>query len=218
MIKNFDDFFKFMTKPVVVAIYLAVVIVSFIYWDRPVTEYFFQLQLEQHHPWLLWITRLAWGGLYIVPLLILTVILRYIVKSDYWKPCFFLWLSVIIPSLANLVAKVTFGRSRPTLWLGKAEYGFHWFKMKAVYWSFPSGHTITMMGFVFGLSVLYPRYLKAFIIVGLLIVSTRILLLAHFVSDVMIATYLAMVIVYALTKFLKSKARWAQQLFNVESR
>ena len=73
-----------------------------------------------------------------------------------------------------------------------------------------------MMGFVFGLSVLYPRYLKVFIVIGLLVVSTRVLLLAHFISDVMIATYLAMVIVYGLTKFLKSKARWAQQLLNVE--
>ena len=104
----------------------------------------------------------------------------------------FLWLCVLVPSLVCLVLKVLLGRARPDLLFNEHLYGFFGLKTHAPYWSFPSGHTTTVMGFVFGLSVLFPRKCYLFILAGSIVVLSRILLTHHYLSDVMAASYLAL--------------------------
>jgi len=102
--------------------------------------------------------------------------------------------------------KVIFGRARPDMLFNDQLYGFYGLQTHAQFWSFPSGHTTTVMGFVFGLCALFPRHCVAFILTGLIVVSTRILLTHHFLSDVLIASYLALLEVGLLYCIMWRKA------------
>jgi membrane-associated phospholipid phosphatase len=103
------------------------------------------------------------------------------------------------------------GRARPELWLEYKQYGFYWFKFTKMYWSFPSSHATTIMGLLIGLSLLFPRTVLFSIIPALLIMSSRVLLYQHFVSDILTAIYLTLIesgiLVYCLREqkwFLKA--------------
>ena len=206
MVTPFERLFGVMTKPWVVVGYLVLIILSILYFDKPIAYYFHDLDLKKTRPVLGWVTNLGLGGLYLVPLFILALFFRYVYHNKKWEErAWFLWLCVLISSLVCLVLKISFGRSRPDLLFSEHLYGFFGLKMSAYFWSFPSGHTTTIMSMAFGLSVLFPRYWYAFILVGLMIVCSRVMLTHHYLSDVMIAGYLALVEVGLIHYWLHRK-------------
>ena len=95
--------------------------------------------------------------------------------------------------VVNLVLKIVFSRARPDLLFSQQWYGFYGFKFSAPFWSFPSGHATTIMGFVFALCALWPKYRYLFLLYGVLIALSRVVLTHHYLSDVMVASYLALV-------------------------
>jgi membrane-associated phospholipid phosphatase len=108
--------------------------------------------------------------------------------------------------LANFVGfilKVIFSRSRPDLFLNHNLFGFFWFKLNDSYWSFPSGHTITIISVASGLSVLFARFFYPLFAFAILIVLTRVLLYYHYLSDVMMGFYLSIMIVGFFAEHLK---------------
>lgn len=213
MITTVEKLYQVMTKPLVAIAYLGLIFISFMFWDKPIAEYFFSLHLEQGYPWLLMVTKLAWGGFIIPGLLLLALALRFVFNNDKWRQAFFVWLCIVVPSLVALVFKISLARARPTLWLGQEIYGFQWLKLKASYWSFPSGHTINFMGLMFGLSILYPRYFMPLMLIGVVVISTRVLLIAHYLSDVMMAMYLSLVIIGMMQQWLQNRFAWGQALW-----
>lgn len=210
-----EKLFQLMIKPWVALSYLGLIVVSYCYWDKPVAEYFFSMHVAQSYPWVKILTNLGWGGFYIPGLLLLSLALRFIFRSESWRPVFFVWLCVVIPSLVALVVKIVLARARPSLWLGSSLYGFQWLKFHAPFWSFPSGHTVNIMGLVFGASWLYPRCFKPLLGIGLLVVATRIALLAHYLSDVLAAMYLSLIVIGLMQRWLHNQSAW--KLFLRES-
>ncbi|WP_133126935.1 phosphatase PAP2 family protein [Legionella nagasakiensis] len=205
--KPFDRLFSTLTKPWIAAAYWGFIILSFLYFDQPIAFFFYDLDLDAHVPFLKWITNLGLGGIYFVSLFLLAFVFRYVYRKPQWEAqAWFLWLCVVIPSLVCLVLKITLGRARPHLLFYDGLYGFYGLKTHASYWSLPSGHTTTMMGFVFGLSILFPRYGYAFIIGGLTVALSRILLTNHYLSDVLAASYLALVEIGLLLCWLRHKS------------
>ncbi len=204
--RPFERLLAIMIKPWVVILYMGLIMLSFLYLDRPIAYYFHDLNFRTTIPILNWLTKLGLGGLYFFPLFILALFFRYIRRNkDLERRVWFLWLCVLVPSLICVVLKILVGRARPDLLFSDHLYGFHGMKTQAPFWSFPSGHTTTVMGFVFGLSILLPRYCYALIAAGLVVVSSRILLTHHYLSDVMIASYLALVEVGLLHWWLQRK-------------
>lgn len=202
----FDRLFAVMIKPWVFMMYVALMVVSFLYIDEPLARYFHGLNLYTNLPFLRWLTHLGLGALYLGPLLALALFFRYVRRNKTWEMRFwFLWFCVVIPSVICVVLKSLLGRARPVLLFDSNLYGFYGWHTKAAYWSFPSGHTSTIMGFVFGLCVLFPRYCYAFILVGLSVVISRVLLTNHYLSDVMAASYLALVEVGLFVHWLRRK-------------
>ncbi len=180
-------------NPWVLIGYLVWVIFTFYFLDKPIAYYCHELR----EPWALVIlhglTQLGLTSLYIIALFLFAVLFRYIYQEKIWEMrAWFLWLSVLIPNLVCLILKMLCGRSRPELLFSKHLYGFYGFQKNALFWSFPSGHTSTIMGLAFGFSALFPRYTYLYILTGICLIATRILLTQHFLSDILVALYLAL--------------------------
>ena len=209
----FDRLLKIMLQPLVATCYLSFVMLSFLYFDQPIAWFFYNLDLKTKLPVLYWVTKLGTGEVYVIVLFLLFMFFRYI-RPDTTKETrsLFLWLCVLVPYVLCGVLKVFLGRARPELLFDNQLYGFYGLHLQAVYWSFPSGHTTTIMGLVFGLIVLFPRYSYAFLCAGLLIVSTRVLLTNHYLSDVMTTGYLTLLEVGLLVMILRRKS-WLRSVY-----
>ena len=121
----------------------------------------------------------------------------------YEQRAWFLLACVVLPNLVGLVLKITVSRSRPDLLFDGDFFGFYWFKFNDLFWSFPSGHSITVAGLAAGLGALFPRYFYVFLGLALLVTSTRVFLYFHYLSDVMIGFYISMLVVGFFTESLK---------------
>lgn len=203
----FDKLLSIMMKPLVIAGMVGFIAISFVYIDEPLAYYLHGFNLRENWVFLKWITNLGLGAVYFVGFFVLALFCRLILQNNLWESrAWFLWLCVVFPSFICTGLKVTFGRARPGLLFDEQLYGFYGLKFHAPFWSFPSGHTTTIMGLVFGLAVLFPKYCYRFIILGLLIASSRILLTHHYLSDVVSASYLALLEVGLLQCWLKKRA------------
>ena len=93
-------------------------------------------------------------------------------------------LAVAVPGLIVDIAKTIFGRARPKLLFLGGTYGFTWGAGQADYWSFPSGHATTMGALATALTLLWPRLFPAYAIAALLVGASRVIIGAHYLSDV----------------------------------
>jgi undecaprenyl-diphosphatase len=95
-----------------------------------------------------------------------------------------LFAAVAAAGITNDGLKLLFERARPRLWLHGDPTGFFSGHMGSDYQSFPSGHTATSVAAAIVLSQLFPRWRAEFALFALLIAFSRILLDAHYLSDV----------------------------------
>ena len=103
-----------------------------------------------------------------------------------------LLLGVIISSgvIANII-KFTVGRPRPAIFLTTGNYlpvGFSW---SDLFHSFPSGHATTEASIVLCLCWFFPKLKYVLLPLGIVWLSTSVLILAHWVSDVIAGILLA---------------------------
>jgi lipid A 4'-phosphatase len=110
----------------------------------------------------------------------------------------FVFLAVAGAGLAGDILKPLFGRARPKLWFSDGIFGFTWHGGSASYWSFPSGHTITIVALATALSLIHPRGSWAYVGAAVLVAASRIILAEHYLSDVLGGAYLALAFVWAL--------------------
>lgn len=106
----------------------------------------------------------------------------------------FLFLAVAVSGLANDLIKVLVGRSRPGLLISRGIYDFKPFTMKYFYASFPSGHSDTIASLCYGLYLVLGRFKYALLIAALAVMTSRVVVGAHFPSDVLFGAYLGVVI------------------------
>lgn len=207
---------KGLINPMTALIVTAIIVLSYYYIDKPLTQWFSDLALGQRFPVLEGITDLGSVKIYLLLFLGAGLVFRYGVVSPIWESrAWFLSLCTIFPDLVCIVLKIVLGRARPVLWLNEKIYGFYGVKASlgvgaSNYWSFPSGHTTTIMGVVFGLSALFPRYWILFVASGTCVVLSRVLLLHHYLSDVIAATYLTLLEVSFLIYVLR-KRNWLSE-------
>ena len=135
--------------------------------------------------------------------------LKSVAEARVW----FLIMSMSVTSALCGLLKCLLGRARPMMWIEHQQFGFYWFKITYDYWSFPSGHTTTIVSLALGLSVLFPRYTRGFLFFALCIVVSRVLLLQHYLSDVLATSLLVFIEMGFLIGFLKSK-QWLAVAFD----
>lgn len=103
----------------------------------------------------------------------------------------FVFATVGGAGLAGDILKPLFGRARPKLWLDQGIFGFTWHGARADYWSFPSGHAITIVALALALAQVERRGLPLYVAAALLVVASRIVLTEHYLSDVLAGALVA---------------------------
>ena len=116
----------------------------------------------------------------------------------------FVFLSIIFSGLLLNIIKTMIGRLRPRFFLADSTYGFQPFNFDFGMNSFPSGHSQTIWALMVSLSLLYPRFTIPFVLFAALVAASRVLVAAHYVSDVLMGSYLGMILtLYLYTWFVK---------------
>ncbi|MBH5371408.1 phosphatase PAP2 family protein [Bradyrhizobium glycinis] len=96
----------------------------------------------------------------------------------------FMFLSVAVSAFVAEILKYLIGRGRPFVG-GKANpFNFVPFEGTGAYASLPSGHAVAAFALAFAVSALWPRLRVFMFTYAIVIVLTRLVLLAHHPSDV----------------------------------
>lgn len=96
----------------------------------------------------------------------------------------FIFVAVAVPILAGDVLKGVIGRGRPFVGGQANPFNYSHFAWTEIYASFPSGHAITSFALAFAVSAVWPRMRLLMYSYAVLIIITRLVLLAHHPSDV----------------------------------
>ncbi len=70
--------------------------------------------------------------------------------------------------------------------LDTGEYGFSWFDFGYSVASFPSGHSVTALSAYVVFALIFPKFRILFIFAGIIIALSRIVVGAHYLSDVIV--------------------------------
>ncbi|MCD2179798.1 phosphatase PAP2 family protein [Rhizobium sp. C1] len=104
--------------------------------------------------------------------------LRYVATASAY-----VFLSVALSGIITNIVKRIIGRARPPLF--DAEGAFHFKAFSGhLYESFPSGHSTTDGAMAMALAVLFPSIRIPILILGGFLALTRIMVGAHYLSDV----------------------------------
>ena len=103
----------------------------------------------------------------------------------------YIFLAVLFPVLVGEVIKWVVGRGRP--FVGSDVFHFQHFDGSGAYSSFPSGHSITAWALAFAVAAVWPRARAPMIVYALIIIATRLVLLAHHPSDVVAGALLGVI-------------------------
>ena len=105
----------------------------------------------------------------------------------------YLFLSVALSVFVTEILKYLIGRGRPFVG-GKADpFNFIPFEGTGAYASLPSGHAATAFALAFAVSALWPRLRVFMFTYAIVIILTRLVLLAHHPSDVTAGALVGMV-------------------------
>ncbi|MGY3359042.1 membrane-associated phospholipid phosphatase [Bradyrhizobium sp. GM0.4] len=109
------------------------------------------------------------------------------------RGCSSCFLSVAVPIFVAEILKYLIGRGRPFVG-GKANpFNFIPFEGTGAYASLPSGHAVTAFALAFAVSALWPRLRVFMFTYAIVILLTRLVLLAHHPSDVVAGALVGMV-------------------------
>ena len=106
--------------------------------------------------------------------------------------------------LANII-KIIFGRARPKLFEDAGSYSFDFGAADSDYASFPSGHATTAMSLGVALALLFPRLRWVFLCAGFWIAISRMIVRAHYPTDVLAGCLLGALAAWLLARWLAQR-------------
>jgi len=160
--------------------------VSYAFWDIPLA--YFCLYMN---PAILdvadVITQAGDSLWYYVLLIPAFVLMRVVKKNELWSSrILYVFLSLTLSGIFNAGLKWLAGRNRPVNLFEDGLFGFTFFQIDFIYesTSFPSGHSVTAFAVATAVGFIFPRWRIAAFVGAALIAASRVLLTAHFLSDV----------------------------------
>jgi membrane-associated phospholipid phosphatase len=131
--------------------------------------------------WVLWPVGLLFLALAALPSA--TTRMSQRVMAAFMVRVGFVFLAVGAPGLFVTIVKRIIGRARPYVDHGPHPFEFHPFS-SAAFASMPSGHTTTVFSILVALGTLWPRGRTVLWIYALAILVSRVVVSAHYPSDV----------------------------------
>lgn len=196
-------FINLLLNPIFAVVWIGLASISFFTLDKPVALALHQISHSLIVQIAQVVTRLGLGTYYLLVSGIIFLLARYFLKcSRLAGEALFVFLSVAVSGIICDLIKITLGRTRPTELFHHQLYGFYFFQHKAAMLSFPSGHATTAASVMMALSLLWPKFWPGFISIAILVTASRVLITAHFISDVMVGFYLGSLTAIFFQRFL----------------
>jgi membrane-associated phospholipid phosphatase len=187
-------------RNVVVGSVLLIVLLTISYslLDRPVSLFCQNLnpafiQIFQ------WITEFGKSTGYLVGFAALFVFFKFFRRRPLAaNRASFLFAAVALSGLATDLIKPLVGRLRPKLLFEADLYGFDPFRIGYEYNSFPSGHATTVFALAAALTLFFPRWRLPLAGFAAVVGLSRIVVGAHYLSDVLAGAYVGVMAVFLL--------------------
>lgn len=171
----------------------------FSYWyvDQALTLYVHALHLEGTNVFFNQITLLGDSLYPIAGSLLLYVIFRKR-NTVFARQSLYVFSVVVISGLVVDMIKIIAGRMRPEMLIDHQQYGFTGlqFEFDSLFYSFPSGHSATAFSLFVALSLLHPKYKTVFILLAALVALSRVVLVHHYLSDVLVGSAIGAMTAY----------------------
>ncbi len=132
--------------------------------------------------WFLWPFGLFFVALAALPPMLPRV--QQLVVAAVMVRVGFLFVAIGLPGLFGTIIKRMIGRARPMVTGTIDPYAFSPFIWRADYASLPSGHATTAFAALVAIGTLWPRARTVMWIYALLIAASRVVVTAHYPSDV----------------------------------
>ncbi|MBS1561567.1 MAG: phosphatase PAP2 family protein [Bacteroidetes bacterium] len=171
--------------------------------DLPMAEWLHANVNGNVHVVAAWLEEIGRGHWWLVPSLLGTIV--------FWKrnrplaiACAVVFLSIALSGLAANLLKIIICRARPVLWFDEHLYGFRLFAFETDYvWnSFPSGHATTGAALAVTGRAVWRKGAWLFTLVGISIAIARIVITAHYFSDVVIGAALGVLFAWVAQRIM----------------
>lgn len=197
--------------------YLVIIvsILSYLYFDIPMAEYFQERTGNDVWRFFRSITESGEGFYWIVPTGVVYLFYRYVplqfLPFSSWlqrhrledmRIMGFVALTAFLSGLLVNILKLFFARYRPIEYFTSQNYGMTWFSHGFEVASFPSGHSATALGVASAVALLFPRVRYPVMIFGALVTFSRVVVAKHYLSDVLVGSFIGVLVsVYLFNKY-----------------
>lgn len=123
------------------------------------------------------------------------------------RSAWFMMVAMAASAAAVQTIKFAVGRYRPRYLFEEGLYGLDPFGVHMGMYSFPSGHTQTVVAAMTALTLMYPRYNLLYILVAALVGVSRALTTIHYPSDVIMGAYVGFAVTMGLRHLFERKGR-----------
>ncbi|MGB4101633.1 MAG: phosphatase PAP2 family protein [Alphaproteobacteria bacterium] len=132
-------------------------------------------------------------------------------QSAVWRPRLagggFIFTSVAASGLLTNALKILAGRSRPVFLDQDIFNQFTPLAFDAKWWSFPSGHSTTVMALALAVGVVAPRWRWPFLIFAGIIMASRVIVAAHYPAD-LLGGVLVAILTHSVLLYIFVRRRW----------
>lgn len=199
-------------------IVLIVVGLATIAIDRPAVHFIYDHVSQRLHRFLDSITHLAKAGHWLVAAILVYAAARVFRLFYLHDPRVFLAQDAAAAFIASLalgslilhILKRLVGRRRPRDEIEMHLYEFKFWTFKADYNSLPSGHALTIFSVAAIATCVVPSLAALWFLIATVLSVTRVLLTAHFVSDVLIGAGMGLISTHIVLThfFLRFAPHW----------
>lgn len=198
-----------LTRLLVATAMLLLTVAACYHWvDIPLARAAHGLGWQVHLPWE-WVTRIGLSVWYLTSLPVLALVFWISHRPVARNRCAFIFLTVMWSGLAAAGLKFLLGRARPRLLINDDVYGFEPFVAAWERNAMPSGHATTIAALAACLWVLFPRWRWLWVALALPVIASRVIIATHYLSDVLVSIWLAVVIMLINLYLLE---RWGLRL------
>ena len=196
----------------ILAVLLLTVGIAVVAFDVPTYPWLKSLPEEYRHTfaaftdlgksdWILWPSGLVCLFLLALEAESLRFRLRMAVGAAFTYAGFIFYV-VAATGLLAIAFKWTLGRARPKLYEQFGPVEFNFLAFDGSYTSFPSGHSTTVGAFAMALALIFPAYRWLIIVAAFWVAFSRVMVGAHYPSDVVAGTLLGLTFTYFTARAL----------------